>query len=49
MRLKRLSLVAIVVLVAPVAVGCGGDDNGDGGRAATPSRSPAVHGGFVYA
>ena len=39
MRLKSLSLVAIVVLVAPVAVGCGGDDNGDGGQAATPSAT----------
>ena len=39
MRLKRLSLVALGVLVAPVAAGCGGDDNGDGGQAATPSAT----------
>ena len=39
MRLKSLSLVVIVVLVAPVAVGCGGDDNGDAGQAATPSAT----------
>ena len=39
MRVKRLSLVAIGVLVAPVAVGCGGDDSGDGGQAATPSAT----------
>jgi len=39
MRLKSLSLVVIVVLVAPVAVGCGSDDNGDAGQAATPSAT----------
>ena len=39
MRLKSLSLVVLVVLVAPVAVGCGGDDNGDTGQAATPSAT----------
>jgi uncharacterized cupredoxin-like copper-binding protein len=39
MRIKSLSLVAIVMLVAPVAVGCGGDDNGDGRQAATPSAT----------
>lgn len=39
MRLKSLSLVAIVVLVAPVAAGCGGDDNGSAGQAATPSAT----------
>ena len=39
MRLKSLSIVAIVVLVAPVAVGCGGDDNGDAGQAAIASAT----------
>ena len=39
MRIKGLCLAAIVVLVAPVAVGCGGDDNGDGGQAAAPSAT----------
>ena len=39
MRIKSRSLVAIVILVAPVAVGCGGDDNGDGGQTATPSAT----------
>ena len=39
MRIKRLSLAAIVVVLvlAPVAVSCGGDDNGDAEQAATPS------------
>jgi hypothetical protein len=39
MRLKRLSIVAIVVFIAPVAVGCGGDDNGDAGQAAIASAT----------
>jgi uncharacterized cupredoxin-like copper-binding protein len=36
-RIKSFSIAAIVILVAPVAVGCGGDDNGDGGQAAKAS------------
>jgi uncharacterized cupredoxin-like copper-binding protein len=37
MRIKRLAIAAVVVFAAPVAAGCGGDDNkGDGGQAATP-------------
>jgi uncharacterized cupredoxin-like copper-binding protein len=39
MRIKRLCLAAILILGAPVAVGCGGDDNGDGGQAAAPSAT----------
>ena len=39
MRLKSLSLVVLVVLVAPVAAGCGGDDNADAGQAATQSAT----------
>jgi uncharacterized cupredoxin-like copper-binding protein len=38
MRVKSLLLTAIVVLAAPVASGCGGDDdNGDPGQAAAPA------------
>ena len=37
MRIKSLAIAAIVILAAPVAAGCGGDnDEGDGGEAATP-------------
>jgi uncharacterized cupredoxin-like copper-binding protein len=36
MRIKRLAIAAIVILAAPVAAGCGSDDEGDGGQAATP-------------
>ena len=36
MRIKRLAIAAIVLLAAPVAVGCGSGDEGDGGQAATP-------------
>ena len=36
MRIKRLAIAAIVILAAPVAAGCGRDDEGDGGQAATP-------------
>ena len=36
MRIKRLAIAAIVIFAAPVAVGCGGDDEGDGGQATTP-------------
>jgi uncharacterized cupredoxin-like copper-binding protein len=35
MRIKRLAIAAIVILAAPVAAGCGSDDQGDGGQAAT--------------
>ena len=41
MRIKRLAIAAIVILAAPVAVGCGGDDEGDGGQAATPEPTAA--------
>jgi uncharacterized cupredoxin-like copper-binding protein len=37
MRIKSVSLAAILILVTPVVVGCGGDDNGDGEQAATAS------------
>ena len=38
MRIKCVfTIAAIVILVAPVAVGCGGDDNGEGGQAEAPS------------
>ena len=38
MRIKRLAVVTIVILAAPVAAGCGSDgDNGDGGQGAAPS------------
>ena len=36
MRIKRLAIAAIVIFAAPVAVGCGSGDEGDGGQAATP-------------
>ena len=36
MRIQRLAIAAIVILAAPVAAGCGGDDEGDGGQATTP-------------
>ena len=36
LRIKRLAVATIVILAAPVAVGCGSDDEGDGGQAATP-------------
>jgi uncharacterized cupredoxin-like copper-binding protein len=36
MRIQRLAIAAIVILAAPVAAGCGSDDEGDGGQAATP-------------
>jgi uncharacterized cupredoxin-like copper-binding protein len=35
MRIQRLAIAAIVILAAPVAAGCGGDDEGDGGQATT--------------
>jgi len=38
LRIKRLAVVTIVILAAPVAAGCGSDgDNGDGGQGAAPS------------
>jgi uncharacterized cupredoxin-like copper-binding protein len=42
MRIKSRFLVAIVVLAAPVAGGCGGDDTGDGGQAATTATATAT-------
>jgi uncharacterized cupredoxin-like copper-binding protein len=38
MRIKRLSIAAIVMLVALIAVGCGGDDD-NGGQATAPSAT----------
>jgi len=38
-RVKSLLLAAIVILVTPVTVGCGGDDNGDGDQAAASSAT----------
>jgi uncharacterized cupredoxin-like copper-binding protein len=39
MRSKSVALVAVLILVAPVVAGCGGDDNGDGEQAATASAT----------
>ena len=39
MRIKSLLLAAIVILVTPVAVGCGGDDNGDSEQAAASTAT----------
>ena len=39
MRTKRLFLVATVILVATAAGGCGGDDNGGSGQAATATAT----------
>ena len=36
MRVQRLAIAAIVILAAPVAAGCGGDDEGERGQATTP-------------
>jgi uncharacterized cupredoxin-like copper-binding protein len=39
MRIRNLWIAAVVMLVAPIAVGCGGDDNSVGGQAATSSAT----------
>ena len=39
MRIRSTSLAALLILVAPLAAGCGGDDNGVDGQAATSSAT----------
>jgi uncharacterized cupredoxin-like copper-binding protein len=39
MRIRSTCFAALLILVAPVAVGCGGDDNGVDGQAATSSAT----------